>query len=364
MPKPVSAFAGFSSPNYTMVPDQLFDELLPDLSGAELKVLLYIMRRTFGFKKESDAISLNQIGNGIRTRDGRVLDLGTGLSKSTIAEATKSLEAKGAIRRDRSATNERGDEATTYTLNLVPATPTPPRVQKSDTPPYPKIGHPRVQKSDTQDTVVQDTDLSNIRKEKISKRETNAEDSDPYAATTIVIDEQTSPVEVYPERITPSHTTSLTAVGDVLAKHIKPRPTGDRGVRDMLLAPISQFAEEFGDQASLKSSMSRAANLFARSEMSQERFIGCLWEARAITRERLREAKGTGIRNKMSYFFSVLTERLGLVDAKASEESHNRRVSPPSPNTSEEQQRPARDAYSAPQHPSSGAADTAKSAAE
>ena len=36
----------------------LFDELLPYLSEAELKVLLYIVRRTFGFKKEADAISV------------------------------------------------------------------------------------------------------------------------------------------------------------------------------------------------------------------------------------------------------------------------------------------------------------------
>jgi hypothetical protein len=47
-------FRGYTSPNYTPVPDELFDEQLPDLSGAELKLLLYIIRRTFGFKKESD----------------------------------------------------------------------------------------------------------------------------------------------------------------------------------------------------------------------------------------------------------------------------------------------------------------------
>jgi hypothetical protein len=40
-----AAFAGYDSPNYTMVPDQLFDEHLAFLSGAELKVLLYIIRR-------------------------------------------------------------------------------------------------------------------------------------------------------------------------------------------------------------------------------------------------------------------------------------------------------------------------------
>ena len=43
-------FRGFRSPSYTQVPDELFDELLVELSGGELKVLLYIIRRTFGFK--------------------------------------------------------------------------------------------------------------------------------------------------------------------------------------------------------------------------------------------------------------------------------------------------------------------------
>ena len=49
-------FPGFRSPNYTQVPDKVFDELLSELNLAELKVLLYIIRRTFGFKKSSDNI--------------------------------------------------------------------------------------------------------------------------------------------------------------------------------------------------------------------------------------------------------------------------------------------------------------------
>jgi hypothetical protein len=69
-------FNGFIFPTTTPIPDQVFDELLHLLSGNELKVLLYICRRTFGFKKESDTISLNQMVNGITTRDGRVLDRG------------------------------------------------------------------------------------------------------------------------------------------------------------------------------------------------------------------------------------------------------------------------------------------------
>src|SRR5687767_12689394 len=90
-------FVGFRSPNYTMVPDEVFDELLVELSGAELKVLLYIIRRTFGFKRDEDAISLSQMLNGITTRAGHVLDRGVGISKPTLLQALRSLEDKNII---------------------------------------------------------------------------------------------------------------------------------------------------------------------------------------------------------------------------------------------------------------------------
>ena len=111
-------FRGYSSPNYTPVPDELFDEQLPDLSGAELKVLLYVIRRTFGFKRESDNISLSQMLNGLRTRDGRVLDRGVGLSKKTLLQAIKSLEDQAIILTERRRSQEKGDEPTSYRLNV------------------------------------------------------------------------------------------------------------------------------------------------------------------------------------------------------------------------------------------------------
>src|SRR5438128_1373515 len=98
MSSDVYRFDGVTSPNTTQVPDQYLDELLPILSGAELKVLLYITRRTFGFKKDSDNISINQLIHGIRTRDGRTLDKGTGLSRDSVTRALKSLADKGIIR--------------------------------------------------------------------------------------------------------------------------------------------------------------------------------------------------------------------------------------------------------------------------
>lgn len=112
-------FQGFSHPTTTPIPDELFDELMSDLSGAELKVLLYICRRTFGFKKESDKISLNQISNGIITKDGRVLDKGTGLSKRHIQRALKTLELKNAIVVHRVMDDQGINEINTYSLNFA-----------------------------------------------------------------------------------------------------------------------------------------------------------------------------------------------------------------------------------------------------
>src|SRR3954453_19188824 len=119
-------FAGLTSPNTTQVPDQLFDEVFPFLSGAELKLLLYITRRTFGFKKDQDQISLSQMLGGIRTKDGRILDPGVGLTKKTLLGAIRRLTAVGIILKERRRSADRGDEATTYSLNIVSGPPDQP----------------------------------------------------------------------------------------------------------------------------------------------------------------------------------------------------------------------------------------------
>src|SRR5436190_18683822 len=93
----VERYKGFSAPTTTPTPDDLFDRFLAELSGGELKVLLYITRRTFGFKKEADSISFSQLTSGIKTRSGKLLDHGTGLSLSAVKLAVRSLERRGLI---------------------------------------------------------------------------------------------------------------------------------------------------------------------------------------------------------------------------------------------------------------------------
>lgn len=124
---------GFPEPNWTPVPDALFDVLLPYLSDAELRVLLYLVRRTYGFKKRSDAVSLSQITGGIVKADGTRLDGGAGLSRQGAINGVKGLVSKGIIvaQHNRSAT--RGDEPTTYRVRVSrESTPLTPLVNAVD----------------------------------------------------------------------------------------------------------------------------------------------------------------------------------------------------------------------------------------
>jgi hypothetical protein len=111
-------FEGVESPNGTIFPDVLIDRVMPHLSGAEFKVLAYVVRRTFGFKKESDSISLDQICNGITRRDGSVLDEGTGLARKTAVAAIHGLEGKGVILCQRRSSPEKGNLPTTFALRF------------------------------------------------------------------------------------------------------------------------------------------------------------------------------------------------------------------------------------------------------
>jgi len=149
-------FIGFSSPRYTQVPDELFDELLSELSGSELKVLLYVVRRTFGFKRDSDHISLSQMVNGITKKDGSILDKGTGLHKDSVIKAVKSLVSKGILLRERKISDQHGFTPSEYALNIR-------KTALSDNPTR-GLGQNNRQalpeKSDKQDTDIQNTSIT------------------------------------------------------------------------------------------------------------------------------------------------------------------------------------------------------------
>lgn len=52
---------GYQAPNYTQIPNDMLDNDLPSMGKAECKVVLAIARKTFGWHKESDRISISQL---------------------------------------------------------------------------------------------------------------------------------------------------------------------------------------------------------------------------------------------------------------------------------------------------------------
>lgn len=111
-------FDGLQSLDGTVFPDALLDRVMANLTGAEFKVLAYIVRRTIGLKREADTISLEQICNGVKGRDGAVIDGGTGLSKKTAIAALKGLQDKGVIVAHKRTSRERGNLPSAFALRF------------------------------------------------------------------------------------------------------------------------------------------------------------------------------------------------------------------------------------------------------
>ncbi len=174
-------YAGFTNPNYTQVPDDVFDVIAPELSEAELRVLLYIVRRTFGFKKDRDAISLTQMVEGIRARDGRVLDKGTGMSRRGVMKGCAGLIDKGIITVEKRLSDLGDNEINIYSLHFREATGVGNVVPYGREPSAPGVGNEVA----PQETVEQETDIkpSKIRKTS-SPEEKNSETGVASTSTT------------------------------------------------------------------------------------------------------------------------------------------------------------------------------------
>jgi hypothetical protein len=254
-------FGGWDTPNFTMIPDQFFDEVMSHLSEAELRVLLYIMRRTFGFKKAQDNISLSQMVDGITTHDGQVLDRGCGLSKSAVAKGLKLLSEKRIIIATRNQSREKGNLPTTYSLHYAGETTAPLPLSTRKTRGCPPGGQGLVHETDTQETEQQETE-----------KQGQFEHSNDHPHEKIV---------------------------DNL---------GITGYLDNLIVDISR---EFGDTAHLASNCKQARNIFAALDLGEEVFVEqYVYQARQKTKH---QAK---VRNKMAYFFATLREMCGLEDVK------------------------------------------------
>jgi hypothetical protein len=81
---------------------------------------------------------------------------------------------------------------------------------------------------------------------------------------------------------------------------------------------MERFAEELGDTAEIKVSISRALNLFQASGVSRDVFVDCLYQARGEVLDRRDYPGRAPVPLKlMAYFFAVVEDRLGLKQTAA-----------------------------------------------
>jgi len=145
---------------------------------------------------------------------------------------------------------------------------------------------------------------------------------------------------------TSSTSTGFQSIGSTLptggqsqprARRAAPANDQDSDAYTAIMSMLDDIAQEFGDTASIKSTTTRAYNLYKQSGLSLDNFLNAIYQARAITKERSGSVKKGGIlrivqgdtstdfpvKNKVPYFFSVLSQQVGLTD-------------PPTPNSGNE----------------------------
>lgn len=257
-------FEGFRYPRYTQVPDELFDVLMPDLTETELKCLLYVIRRTFGFRKESDAIATKQFIDGIVTRDGRQLDRGTGLSSKGVWSGLKGLEEKSIIEVERRVAPDGDYEINVYRLKFhvneggVTTLGSNPYYLRKE----PVTTSGSIQHTVEQETVEQKIDISKLM---------------PSSNLSTSNEEQTE------ELVSPE-----------------------------LETVIETCSREFADMEHLQSNLTRAFNLWARTHLDEAEMLARAQRARETTKQRIGSSAVRNRQKKMAYFFAVLEDVLGL----------------------------------------------------
>jgi hypothetical protein len=287
----------------TATPDWLFDEVAPDLAKAPLKVLLYIVRRTSGFRKSADAISLNQFQHGIVTRDGRQLDKGCGVTNRTaLLGALDDLEARGIIAHQ-DAIHADGGNATTIYYLLGPgqggsAVSAPPRVRQDARggvqlahPPGVQLAHP------------QQTDVPTNRK---------IERLVPPTPVAPIAGPQTDDEAA---RVASDPTTPPQAQRRIDADY------------QALAGPIAALVERLGDGAQPWASVSRAYGLMTRAGLDVPTFLALLAEAELLMRPSLAH-----IEKPLAYLFRVVESLIQQGDPPQPPRAPTKpRSSPPSP---------------------------------
>ena len=119
----VRGFPGFQSPdrNWSKLPHALIGALSIIQTVSELKVILYVLRHTWGYQEYdiTKRITIDEFRNGRKRRDGIRIDNGTGLSCHAVRDGVRRAVAHGFLVQENETHRDRGRRSYVYRLNMV-----------------------------------------------------------------------------------------------------------------------------------------------------------------------------------------------------------------------------------------------------
>lgn len=147
----------FASPfRFIQSPIELFDYWMPILGHVQLKVLMFVIRKTFGWHKTSDRISISQMVEGVKS------------NRSNVCDAVKELVELGILKKE--VIGPIGEQQTYYEIiveNKISYT-----SPSNDTPPSPPITTPpRGQLVPTKETLTKYTNTKELPTSPTSPKE-------------------------------------------------------------------------------------------------------------------------------------------------------------------------------------------------
>lgn len=136
-----SKFMGFTDPkeNWSKLPHELIGQLPTIETIGEMKVILYVLRHTWGYHDTEKRITLDEFMRGRKTKEGKRIDSGTGLSEPTLRSGIEKAVEHGFLTVE-TDDSDKGRIKKIYSLT------------QKDLPPDPQETLPRTEKDTKKET--------------------------------------------------------------------------------------------------------------------------------------------------------------------------------------------------------------------
>lgn len=346
-----TAFLGFDRPesNWFRMPNSWTDITAGINSLAELKVVEYILRHTWGYQEYGlkKHITIDEFVSGRKRQDGTRMDRGTGLSERAVYDGLRKAVEDGLIE-EAVDDSDRGRVKKYYSLRMREDAASPRSAENppQDLQPGVQSLHPPLQillprgagsaPRTEKDTLERQLD-SNLRKasaeeehvDKLPAATQRTGDLLPLGEAIAHWQRQRRESHAGPPALAvtstdpapPPASSARTPITEPDRRR-RGRPPGTSEERELLGAFLGDFASELGDEAPLSSTVTRALGIFTRAGVPRERWSDFLYQARAITKERSAQirkrptdpTKHFPAKVRMPYYLAILESLVGLRD--------------------------------------------------